>query len=167
MDKATFFSLMSAFPTGVTVVTTLDAQGQPRGLTSNAFSSVSADPPLLLVCVDKRSNTLEALQSTRKFVVNFLREGRGPLSDRFASKLSDKFDGIAWRPAANGQPVLHDDVLAWAECTVEAEVPAGDHIIFIGRVEAGQPPAPDSQPLMYFRRTYASWPEPIRNGPTG
>jgi len=163
MDKPTFFAIMGAFPTGVTVVTALDAQGEPRGLTSNAFSSVSADPPLLLVCVDRRSNTLEALQTTRKFVVNFLREGRGALSDRFASKVPDKFDGVAWRPAANGQPLLYADVLSWAECSVEAEIPAGDHIVFIGRVEAGQPPAPDSQPLMYFRRGYGSWPRPEEN----
>jgi flavin reductase (DIM6/NTAB) family NADH-FMN oxidoreductase RutF len=158
MDKTTFFSIMGAFPTGVTVVTTLDAEGQPRGLTSNAFTSVSADPPLLLVCVDKRSNTLPALQATRKFVVNFLREGRGALSDRFASKALDKFNGIAWRAAANGMPLLYDDVLAHAECSVEQEIEAGDHIIFIGRVEGGRPPETGSQPLMYLRRTYGSWP---------
>ncbi len=160
MDKSTFFSIMGAFPTGVTVVTTIDAQGQPLGLTSNAFTSVSADPPLLLVSVDKRSSTLPALQTTRKFVVNFLKQDRGPISDRFASKMTDKFDGVAWRPAANGMPVLHDDVLAWAECSLAQEVDSGDHILFIGSVENGEPPAPGSQPLMYFRRTYASWPGP-------
>jgi flavin reductase (DIM6/NTAB) family NADH-FMN oxidoreductase RutF len=77
---------MGAFPTGVTIVTTLDERGQPKGLTSNAVCSVSPDPPLLLVCVDQCSNTLPALQHTRRFVVNYLVAGRGELSNLFASK---------------------------------------------------------------------------------
>src|SRR3977135_4659871 len=81
MDRATFFAIMGAFPTGVGIVTTLDEHNQPRGLTSNALCSVSADPPLLLVCVDKNSNTLPALRHSQKLVVNYLSAGRGGLGN--------------------------------------------------------------------------------------
>jgi flavin reductase (DIM6/NTAB) family NADH-FMN oxidoreductase RutF len=157
VDKSTFFAIMGAYPTGVTIVTTLDADGQPKGLTSNAVCSVSAEPPLLLVCVDKRSNTLPALLHARKFVVNYLATGRGELSNLFASKEPDKFADVAWRPASNGMPLLHADALAHAECTTIQEIDAGDHTVLIGSVDAGQPPEPGTLPLMYFRRTYSTW----------
>jgi flavin reductase (DIM6/NTAB) family NADH-FMN oxidoreductase RutF len=157
LDKAIFFAIMGAFPTGVTIVTALEADGQPRGLTSNAVCSVSADPPQLLVCVDKKSNTLPALRQTRKFVVNYLKAGRDELSNLFASKEPDKFLNVAWRPAPNGMPWLHLDSIAHAECEAEQEIEAGDHVVIIGRVVSGQPPAPGTHPLMYFRRTYGTW----------
>jgi flavin reductase (DIM6/NTAB) family NADH-FMN oxidoreductase RutF len=157
VDKATFFAIMGAFPTGVTIVTALDQDGAPRGLTSNAVCSVSAEPPLILVCVDKRSQTLPALQASRGFVVNYLLAGRDELANLFASKEPDKFKDVAWRPAGNGMPLLHEDSLAHAECSVVQEIEAGDHIVFIGQVEGGEPPMPASQPLMYFRRTYGTW----------
>jgi flavin reductase (DIM6/NTAB) family NADH-FMN oxidoreductase RutF len=159
VDKATFFAIMAAFPTGVTVVTTLDENGEPKGLTSNAVCSVSAEPPLLLVCVDKRSNTLPALRASGKFVVNYLAAGRGELSNLFASKEPDKFASVAWRPARNGMPWMHIDSLAHAECSTVQEIEAGDHYVFLARVEDGQPPAPGTHPLMYFRRTYGTWHE--------
>jgi flavin reductase (DIM6/NTAB) family NADH-FMN oxidoreductase RutF len=159
VDKATFFAIMAAFPTGVTVVTTLDEYGEPKGLTSNAVCSVSAEPPLLLVCVDKRSNTLPALRLSKKFVVNYLAAGRGELSNLFASKEPDKFVNVAWWPAHNGMPWMHVDSLAYAECSTVQEIEAGDHIILLARVEDGQPPAPSTRPLMYFRRTYGTWHE--------
>lgn len=159
VDKATFFAIMGAFPTGVTIVTTLDEEGVPKGLTSNAVCSVSAEPPLMLVCVDKRSNTLPALRATKKWIVNFLSDGRGDLSNLFASKEPNKFESVSWRPAHNGMPWLHADSLAFAACETEQEVDAGDHVILIGRVLEGQPPAPGTHPLMYFRRTYGTWHE--------
>jgi flavin reductase (DIM6/NTAB) family NADH-FMN oxidoreductase RutF len=157
MDRATFFAIMGAFPTGVGVVTTMDADNQPRGLTTNALCSVSAEPPLMLVCVDKNSHTLSALRHSRKFVVNYLAAGRGDLANVFASKDPEKFAGVAWRPARNGMPWLHRDTIAYAECNIVQEVEAGDHFVFIAQVEAGQPPAPGTKPLMYFRRTYGTW----------
>jgi flavin reductase (DIM6/NTAB) family NADH-FMN oxidoreductase RutF len=159
MDRATFFAIMGAFPTGVGVVTTLDEQNEPRGLTTNALCSVSAEPPLLLVCVDKRSNTLAALQHTRKFVVNYLAEERGELANLFASKEPDKFKDVSWKPGSNGMPWLHTDTISHAECSINQEIDAGDHVIFIGQVEDGQPPAPGTKPLMYFRRAYGTWPD--------
>lgn len=157
VDKATFFAIMSAFPTGVTIVTTLDSDGQPRGLTSNAVCSVSAEPPIVLVCVDKKSNTLPGLRHTKRFVVNYLAAGRGDLANLFASKDPDKFANVSWRPAKNAMPWLHTDSLAHAECSVLQEIEAGDHYLFLGRVDDGQPPAPGTHPLMYFRRTYGTW----------
>ena len=157
MDRATFFAIMGAFPTGVGIVSTLDEEDQPRGLTSNALCSVSAEPPLMLVCVDKNSNTLPALRHSHKFVVNYLSAGRGEMANLFASKEPDKFAHIAWRPARNGMPWLHVDSIAHAECTITQEIEDGDHYILLAQVDDGQPPAPGTHPLMYFRRTYGTW----------
>ena len=157
MDRATFFAIMGAFPTGVAVVATLDAEGQPRGLTTNALCSVSAEPPLMLVCVDKNSHTLPAIRHSQRFVVNYLCAGRGELANVFASKEPNKFAHVAWRPAHNGMPWLHADSIAYAECSVRQEIEAGDHFVFVAEVDAGQPPAPGTKPLMYFRRTYGTW----------
>jgi flavin reductase (NADH) len=156
LDRATFFALMSGFPSGVTIVTTLDEQHRPRGLTCTATCSLSADPPLLLVCLDNRSGTLAAIRSSRRFVVNYLLAGRGELSNRFATPGVDRWRDLAWRPTAHGMPVLHTDSLAFVACRLHSELTAGDHAIVVGRVEGGQPPAPGSQPLIYFRRAYAS-----------
>jgi flavin reductase (DIM6/NTAB) family NADH-FMN oxidoreductase RutF len=160
VDRAQFFAIMGAFPTGVTVVTTLTGSGQPRGLTSNAVCSVSAEPPLLLVCVDKNSNTLPGLRESKRFVVNYLSAGRGDLSNLFASKEPDKFAHVSWRPAGNGMPWLHTDSIAHAECTITQEIEAGDHYVFLAVVDGGKPPAPGTHPLMYFRRTYGTWHDP-------
>src|SRR5919109_99071 len=127
MDRASFFAIMGAFPTGVGIVTTLDQDQQPKGLTTNALCSVSAEPALMLVCVDNNSNTLPALRQAKKFVVNYLSAGRGALANTFASKDPDKFQNVSWRPASNGMPWLHSDTLAHAECIVEQELVAGDH----------------------------------------
>lgn len=156
VDRADFFATMGAFPTGVTVVTAIDEYGHPRGLTCNAFSSVSADPPLLLVCLDHRSSSLDAVLESGRFVVNFLATDRGMISDRFASRLQDKFWGIRWETALNGMPILVDDAIAYAACRIVQTMDAGDHTILIGLVEEAQPPAPGSEPLVYFRRKYGS-----------
>ena len=157
LEKADFCAIMAAFPTGVTVVTTVDAEGRPRGLTSNAVCSVSADPPLLLVCVDTEARTLPALRHAKAFVVNFLKEGRGELCRRFASKEEEKFVDVHWCRAANGAPRLCEDALAYAECVTEQELDIGDHVILIGSVVGGRPPEPGERPLTYFRRSYGGF----------
>jgi flavin reductase (DIM6/NTAB) family NADH-FMN oxidoreductase RutF len=157
LEKAAFFAIMSAFPSGVAIVTTLDEHGRPRGLTCTALCSLSADPPLLLVCLDKKSNTLAALRESRRFVVNYLLAGRGELSNRFAAREADRWTNVAWRPTHNGMPWLYADCLAHAECSVVQEMDGGDHVIVVGRVDGGQSPAPGTQPLMYFRRGYSTW----------
>jgi len=156
LSREDFFSIMSAFPTGVAIVTTLDANDEPKGLTTNAICSVSAEPPLLLVCVDSTSRTLPALRHSQRFVVNFMSDGAAELCARFASKAEDKFDGVPWEPGLAGLPLLAEEALAYAECAVEQELGAGDHVIFVGLVESGRPPDPDSVPILYYRRSYGS-----------
>ena len=157
VDRDTFVEIMASYPAGVAVVTTLDADGTPRGLTTTAVSSVSAEPPLLLVCVDLTSRTLPALRAGGRFVVNFLREGRSELARLFASKAEDKFDGVEWRPTASGMPVLEADALAWAECVTVHEIEPGDHVVLLGQVEAGEGAADEDAPLMYYRRSWGVW----------
>lgn len=158
VDRAHFFEIMSAFPTGVAIVTTLAEDGTPRGLTTNAVCSVSADPPLLLVCVDRGSRTLPALLHSKRFVVNFIAEGRHELADLFASKTDDKFAQVAWRPGLHGMPCLHEDALAYAECSTEQQFDAGDHMILTALVEDGATPDPHAVPILYFRRAYGVTP---------
>lgn len=156
LDTDTFFALMGAFPTGVTVVTALDQKGEPRGLTVSAVCSVSARPPLMLVCVDKLSNTLPAIRHSGRFAVNYLGFGSEGVARLFATKEPDKFAAVAWRPAGNGMPWLHEVTLAVAECRVTQEVDAGDHVVVIASVDGGRLPAPGSRPLVYFRRGYGT-----------
>jgi flavin reductase (DIM6/NTAB) family NADH-FMN oxidoreductase RutF len=158
VDRDTFRAIMSAFPTGVAIVTTRDEHGEPRGLTTNAVCSVSADPPLLLVCVARTSRTLAALRHARRFVVNFMSDGSADLCALFASKADDKFARVRWEPGLGGVPCLVEDALAYAECRTEQELEAGDHLILTGLIEGGRPPAPDQVPILYFRRAYGSTP---------
>jgi flavin reductase ActVB len=156
IDRQSFFEVMASFPSGVAIVTTLAPDGVPRGLTTTAVCSVSADPPTVLVCVDLASRTLGALRANRRFVVNFMAAGRGELCLLFASKEDDKFARVAWRPTDAGLPLLHEDVLAWAECTTLRELEIGDHVLLVGRVDAGGVEA-RHEPLMYYRRSWGVW----------
>ena len=158
VDRDAFLAIMSAFPTGVAIVTTLDEQGEPKGLTTNAICSVSADPPMLLVCVDRTSRTLAALRHARRFVVNFMSDGSADLCALFASKVDDKFAAVAWEPGLGGVPLLAGDALAIAECRTEQEVEVGDHLILTGFVEAGRAPDAERVPILYYRRAYGSTP---------
>ena len=158
VSSATFRDLFGSFPTAVAVVTTVGADGAPRGFTCNAFSAISAEPPLLLVCADHRSRTLHAVRSSQGFVMHILGDGGQEVSESFAWRSGDKFAGLAWRPSpiANGAPVLLENIRAYAECTVERIVEAGDHDLVIGHVGNAEVLPPD--PLLYQRRTYTVWP---------
>ena len=157
IDRQTFFDVMASFPSGVAIVTTRAEDGVPRGLTTTAVCSVSAEPPTILVCVDLGSRTLAALRACRRFVVNFMGEGRSELCLLFASKAEDKFARVAWRPTASGLPLLADDVLAWAECSTEQELEVGDHVLLVARVESGGVQPELEPPLMYYRRSWGVW----------
>jgi flavin reductase (DIM6/NTAB) family NADH-FMN oxidoreductase RutF len=159
IDQDRFRAIMGCFPAGVAVIAATDAGGRPRGFTSTAVSSVSVRPPLLLVCVDRTSNTLPALRHSGAFVVNFLAAGREAISQLFASKHEDKFRGLAWRPSdiAEGAPILVGDCAAHAECRIVQEVEAGDHVVLIGRVEAGDV-VPDEPPMVFRQGVYRRWP---------
>ena len=158
-ERDAFIASMATFPTGVTVVTTFDREGSVCGLTCNAFMSVSADPPLVLVSVDKRSNTLPALQEVRRFVVNFLAAGREELAMLCASKRTDKFVAVKWRASTHeGLPILHEDSVAYVCCDVVQEIEAGDHVLLLGHVRDMSPPQPGAVPLLYFKQMFDTWP---------
>ena len=152
IDDRLFRKALGCFATGITVVTSRAADGSPVGLTVNAFSSLSLDPPLVLVCLDKRSGCLASIESSGFFAVHVLREGQRELSMTFASKQPDKFAGIALESGTSGAPII-PDCLAVFDCKTEQVLEGGDHLIFIGRVlnlehsEAGQP-------LIYYRGSY-------------
>jgi flavin reductase (DIM6/NTAB) family NADH-FMN oxidoreductase RutF len=138
------------FMTGVTVVTTLH-EGKPLGFTANSFSSVSLDPPLLLVSIANRSVNLAAFAHGAGFAVNVLSEGQKELSARFARPVDDRFADLYWRSGPAGNPVLAG-VSAWFDCALEQAVPAGDHTILIGRIAGFE--ASDAPGLGYYRGAY-------------
>ncbi len=148
-----FRHVLGHFASGVTIVTTFDADGRPTGLTASAFTSVSLDPPLILVCVDHKSQSYPALRESGRFAVNILQIDQQELSRRFATTRLDKFDGVAFRPGAELAVPLIEGALAQLECaTVSAHV-EGDHTIFVGRVERAHT-GRDGGPLLYYRGRY-------------
>ena len=140
LDALALRRAFGSFGTGVTVVSTLDAGGRLVGVTANSFSSVSLDPPLVLWSLNRRSPSLAAFDACGRFVVNVLALEQVAVSRRFAGPLpdqGDKFDGMPFRRGVAGLPLL-DGCAASFECRTEQRVEAGDHIVFIGRVEAFQ-----------------------------
>jgi flavin reductase (DIM6/NTAB) family NADH-FMN oxidoreductase RutF len=139
----------------VVIVTAFSRDGHPRGLTVNAFCSVSINPPLALVCVDKTSNTLPAVQHTHGFTANILATGREALARRMATKLSDKFDGLEWRrsDSGSGGPILVSDTAAYAVCTLKQTIEGGDHWILLGTVVDGAHNE-GIAPMVFSRRGY-------------
>lgn len=156
IEPQRFREVMSSFPSGVVVLTAFGEDGGPRGLTVSAFCAASLEPPLALVCIAKTSNTLPAVQHTGGFTANILGSGREALARRMATKLSDKFEGLAWRRPASGTggPVFEEDAAAWAVCALRDTIEAGDHWILIGLVIEGEH-RPDVRPLVFTRRAYA------------
>jgi flavin reductase (DIM6/NTAB) family NADH-FMN oxidoreductase RutF len=146
-----FRRVLGHFASGVTIVTTCDADARPTGLTASAFTSVSLDPPLILVCVDHKSQSHPVLLERGSFAINVLREDQEALSRRFASTRLDKFDGVPYTLSPLGLPLI-DGALAHLECVTVARHVEGDHTIFVGRVErAGHG---DGPPLLYYRGRY-------------
>ena len=133
-DARALRDAFGAFLTGVTVVTTVDDAGSPIGFTANSFSSVSLDPPLLLVCLAKTSRNYATLTGAKGFGVNILSEGQKDVSNTFARPVEDRFAAVEWKPGPHGSPVFAD-VAAWFDCVTHEVVDAGDHVILIGRVE--------------------------------
>lgn len=137
LEKVFFRQVMGHFATGVTVVTTNNS-GIIGGLTVNAFCSLSLDPPLVLVCVDLSSSTLPLIRASKCFAVNMLTDKQEAISRCFATPSTDRFErfcDVSYHTEATGAPIL-DDVLAFIDTRVVAEYPGGDHVIFIGQVEA-------------------------------
>jgi flavin reductase (DIM6/NTAB) family NADH-FMN oxidoreductase RutF len=147
-----FRDALGRWASGVTIVTSC-VGGRVHGMTVSAFSSVSLDPPLVLVCADQGSDTCGLIAESGVFAVNILARGQDALSRRFAEKRDEdrRFEGLAVERGVTGAPLLPG--LASLECTLIAAHEAGDHVIYVGRVEAVRH-APDGEPLLYYRGTY-------------
>ena len=153
VSKDEFRTALSRFISGVTVVTTLSNDDRPAGITVSAFSSVSLEPPLVLVCIDKRSSLHNHLSEGRHFAVNILADHQQHVSRRFASRDENRFEGAGYRCGLHGAPLL-EDALAYIECRVVHVYPGGDHTIIVGEVESTS--VADHKPLAYFRGDYGS-----------
>jgi flavin reductase (DIM6/NTAB) family NADH-FMN oxidoreductase RutF len=145
-DARALRDALGRFTTGVTIVTTLDADGAPVGLTANSFNSLSLDPPLVLWSLRRVSPSLDAFTRAQRFAVNVLGEAQVDLSRRFASPVEDKFAEGVWAPGIGGVPVLAGCAAVF-ECERFAQQEAGDHVLFFGRVIAlSEAPVP---PLLF------------------
>ena len=152
--EASLRTVMSCFPTGVTVVATCDPDGLPLGLTVNSFTSVSLEPPLVLVCIRQEANTHDPLLEADGFAVNILSAHQAEIAERFARRPSEgRFEGVAWSPSPSGSPVL-SGVAAWLDCSIHEVVLAGDHSVVIGRAVAGGSSA--EPPLLFHLGTLRS-----------
>ncbi len=151
-------SFAGQFATGVAVVTTRSAEGELAGVTINAVTSLSLTPPLFLICLDHKSNTLGALLSSGKFAIHFLAKGQTGVSKIFASKSADKFAEVDHSAGENGSPII-SGVLAAAECSLAEMCPGGDHTIIIGQVEKVH--IHGGEPLLYHRGAYAALDERV------
>jgi flavin reductase (DIM6/NTAB) family NADH-FMN oxidoreductase RutF len=158
IDAGTFRDLMSGFPSGVAVVTTVDDEGAPRGMTITSLCSVGMEPPSLLVCLDNRSGTLRAAVSRGAFAVNLLHTAGRRAATGFSTPGPGRFGEFDWEPVGpHGLPRLVSDAHSTAVCRVLRTVPGGDHTVVLGAVERVDT-ADAPRPLLYGHRRYATWP---------
>lgn len=150
IDAAAQRRIMGRFATGVTVVTTC-YQGELAGLTANAVASLSLEPPLVLVAIDRASQTHPKLVASGCYAVNILSADQQELSQRFAQRGPKDFSDLELTTAVTGAPILAG-VLGWVDCRVTQILPGGDHDIFVGQIEAGD--CRDGRPLLYFAGKY-------------
>ena len=151
ISKEEFRAALGRFASGVTVVTTRDSEGLLHGLTVSAFSSVSLQPSLILVCIEKTAGSHHAFENGSAFVINILREDQQHISNHFASRIPDKFAGINYHLGIEDLPVL-EDALVNLECRQVNTHDAGDHTIYIGEIE--KVTVTDGNPLVYFHGNY-------------
>jgi flavin reductase (DIM6/NTAB) family NADH-FMN oxidoreductase RutF len=154
VNKIEFRTALSRFASGVTVVTTRDLDARPQGITVSAFSSLSLDPPLVLVCIDRTAFVHDFFEASGVFVVNVLAAEQEDLSRLFASREPEKFEGLGYSAGGDGVPVLAG-ALAAIECRLKHVYMGGDHTIFVGEVEHVSV-REDGHPLLYYRGGYAS-----------
>ena len=147
--------VLGHFATGVTVITTKDKDGGPNGLTANAFMSLSLNPPLILISVDKGATCYTCFEPHNGFTVNFLSEGQEDISRRFATKGIDKFAGLKWKEGSNGAAIL-DGVLGHVECKITQCYDGGDHTIVLGEILNVN--ATGERPLLFFKGKYQRLP---------
>lgn len=150
-DSLQFRRACACFTTGITVSTARGADGTPHGFTANSFTSVSMEPPLILICVDNKANVLRHFEQAKHFGVNILAEHQEAISVRFAERGLDRFSSIDWHPGETGVPLL-DRALARFECATLQTIPGGDHTIFLGEVLHAD--WQEGAPLLYYARSY-------------
>lgn len=150
-----FKQIMGAYPTGVTIVTTMNEQGTPAGLTVNSFASVSLDPLLVLWCIDKRVSTFDTFMKAPKFAVHTLAADQADACWAFAGKVQDRFSKVTWQTSQNGLPIISDS-LGILECNIIQRMDAGDHVILLGEVM--ELTKNDKEPLLYFNRNIGKVP---------
>jgi flavin reductase (DIM6/NTAB) family NADH-FMN oxidoreductase RutF len=149
-----FRDVLGLFATGVAVITGKAQDGSLLGATVSSFSSVSLDPPLILFSIARSAKAFSAWEAVDAFSVNILAEDQSDTSTRFARAMTDKWQGVEARVAANGTPLL-PGALAWLECTSYAKYDGGDHLIFVGRVDLmAARKVSDARPLVFFRGQY-------------
>ena len=151
-DSRALRNALGRFATGVTIVTAIDPDGHPIGLTVNSFSAVSLNPPLVLWCLDNSSHNLAAFRHAGHHAINVLAAGQLDLSNRFATWPVDRFAGLPWHPGVGGAPLL-PGCCASLEVANTAAHPGGDHTIFVGRVERFSE-APRMAPLLFHAGQY-------------
>jgi flavin reductase (DIM6/NTAB) family NADH-FMN oxidoreductase RutF len=151
IEKNELRRVMGHFATGVTVITTLSKEGKLHGLTANAVSSLSLEPPLLIICVDKKAESYSSFEESGVFTVNILADDQEDISRRFAVSGGEKFEGVAYRRGANGAPIL-SGALAHLECKLHASYEGGDHTIYLGLIEEAE--TREVKPLLFFRGGY-------------
>jgi 4-hydroxyphenylacetate 3-hydroxylase, reductase component len=154
VDKSEFTRACGRFATGVTIASVCDASGTPHGLTVNSFTSVSLVPPLILICLGQEASVIKYFRTTSHFGISILGEDQRTLSDHFARKGHDRFDGVAWHAGQTGVPLV-DDVVATVECSLHQRFTAGDHDIFVGEVLHTRV-RDDARPLVYYASRYRS-----------
>ncbi|MEV6596465.1 flavin reductase family protein [Actinoplanes sp. NPDC051346] len=158
ISREEYRDLMSGFPTGVAVVTGLDVDGNPCGMTCSSLTSVTLDPPTLLVCLRLGSRTATAVRDRGAFAINLLHAGAQRTAQLFAAPLGDRFSEVSWELSPAGLPWLPDDATALAECAVARTVVAGDHSVVFGRVE--RTVQLSHNPLLFGMRRFQPWEPP-------
>jgi len=152
VDQSAFRAVLGRFATGVTVVTAVDRRKRDVGMTVSALSSVSLEPPLVLICIAHDASIYNSLSKATHFIANILCEGQEAVARRFAERGTNRFDGIGYDRGQNGAAVLLE-TLGYIECEVVARHEAGDHDVIIGEVEVAV--ANEGKPLLYYRGGYA------------
>lgn len=155
MDQYTFRQLCGRFATGVVIVTARGNDGLPCGMTVNSFVSISLEPPLIAIAISHDAAILPDLLGGTRFTINILESGQESLSRRFASGVTDRFDGVGWEAGTQGE-ILLNGVLAHLRCEYHTASTAGDHTIIIGRVIGGNA-APHGRPLLFYRGGYSDF----------
>ena len=151
LDQDAFRAVLGRFASGVTIVTVRGANGRDYGMTVSAFSSVSLEPPLVMVCIGEEASLKPMIADATHYGVSILASDQEPLSRRFAAH-GERFDGIGFSRGDNGMALI-DGALAFMECRIVARHRAGDHTVVIGEVEAAS--VADQRPLLYYRGGYA------------